>query len=232
MNYSRGSAETNKEMLIIFDIDGTLCDTCDVDARCHIEAFESVTGRSLAGIDWSIYPEATSAGIVDDLLSEMDIADVLQTEQRIIREFLARLNTVAQNKPDLFRPVDGALELFEQLRRSKQYEIAIATGDWHASAKLKLHLSGFKTDNVPFASSSDTRRRADIIALAAARAGRALSDSIYVGDGIWDVKAARELGIRFIGIGKNRERLRAQGAQTILDSFRDEQAFFAAVHGS
>lgn len=217
-------------MLIIFDIDGTLCDTHEVDARCHIEAFEAVTGHSLATVDWSLYPEATSAAIVQDLLSGLDILNAVDTEKRILEEFITRLNAEASRKPELFRPVDGALELFEDLRRSRNYKVAIATGDWHESAHTKLRLAGFDVNGIPFASSSDTRRRADVIALATARAGCAVSDSIYVGDGVWDVKAARELGMRFIGISKKDKLLREHGVRRVLASFRDEKAFFEALH--
>lgn len=217
-------------MLIIFDIDGTLCDTHEVDARCHIEAVESVTGRSLAAVDWSLYPEATSAAIVQDLLSEMGVLDAVDTEQRILKEFIARLDTEAQRKPDLFRPLDGALELFEDLRGREDYKIAIATGDWRESAKLKLRLAGFKTDDVPFASSSDTRRRADIIVLAARRAGFEVSDAIYVGDGLWDIKAARELSMRFVGVGRKHELLRQHSASQILASFADKSLFYSSIN--
>jgi phosphoglycolate phosphatase-like HAD superfamily hydrolase len=103
------------DMLIIFDIDGTLCDTHNVDARCHIEAIESVTGHSLASVDWSRYPEATSAAIVQDLLSDLGIPDGVATEQLILDEFLARLDAEAEREPGLFLPVAGALELFEEL---------------------------------------------------------------------------------------------------------------------
>ncbi len=219
-------------MLIIFDIDGTLCDTREVDARCHVEAFESVTGHSLAAVDWSLYPEATSAAIVQDLLSEMGIRNPVDTEQRILEEFISRLENEARRKPDSFRPVEGALDLFEELGRRKNYKIAIATGDWHESAKLKLHLAGFKTDRVPFASSSDTRRRADIISLASQRAGVYVSDAVYVGDGLWDIKAARELNMRFMGVGTDHERLRQHGASRVLVSFADKALFFSSVNSA
>lgn len=218
--------------LIIFDVDGTLCDTHDVDARCHIEAFEAITGRSLATVDWSLYPEATSAAIVQDLLSEMDIPRPVDTERRILEEFIARLHAEARRKPELFRPVEGALALFEELRRSPDYKVAIATGDWHDSARLKLRFSGFKVDGVPFASSSERRRRADIIALAASRAGFEVADAVYVGDGLWDIKAARELNMRFVGVGAGHERLRQHDASQVLASFGDTSLFYACLQQS
>lgn len=216
-------------MLIIFDIDGTLCDTREVDARCHVEAFEAVTGRSLASVDWSLYPEATSAAIVHELLAELGVTDAGAAEQRILDEFVTRLESEARRKPALFRPSYGALPLFEDLRRGEDHKVAIATGDWHDSARLKLRLSGFNADDVPFASSSDTRRRADIISLAARRAGGAVSEAVYVGDGLWDIKAARELNMRFIGVGTGHELLRRHGASRVLASFADRSLFFSLL---
>jgi phosphoglycolate phosphatase-like HAD superfamily hydrolase len=216
-------------MLIIFDIDGTLCDTHEVDAVCYAEAIEHVTDRSLSTVDWASYPEATNAAIAQDFLREGGEQDTGLRERQIQDEFVRRLEEKGRINPDLFRPIDGAPEIIDDLRRNS-YSIAIATGCWHESAHTKLRLAGFDVRGIPFASSSDTRRRPDIIALAAARAGCAVSDAIYVGDGVWDVKAARELGMRFIGIGRRHELLREHGVRRVLASFRDEKAFFDALH--
>lgn len=215
-------------MLIIFDIDGTLCDTTDVDAACYAEAIEHVTGRSLSTVDWPSYPEATNAAIAQDFLREGGEQEIAIRERQIREEFVRRLEDKGRRDPGLFRPIDGALEIVDDLRR-KNYIIAIATGCWQESAHIKLRLAGFDVSGIPFASSSDTRRRADIIALAASRAGRAVSDAVYVGDGVWDVKAARELGMRFIGIGTKHELLRENGARRVLASFRDGEAFYGAL---
>ena len=215
-------------MLIIFDIDGTLCDTHAVDARCYSDAFEAVTGRSLATVDWSRYPEATASAIVHALLKEMDISDADVVEGQIRAEVLQRLNDRASD-PEWFRPIDGAIELFGDLKRRKEHSIAIATGDWQESARFKLRRTGFDADGVPFASSSDARRRADIIALAAARAGFVTNHAVYVGDGPWDLRATRELGMRFIGVGRRHELLRQQGASVVMPTFRDREVFFDAL---
>lgn len=215
-------------MLIIFDIDGTLCDTYEVDRVCYAEAVEHVTGRSLSTVDWSSYPEATNSAIAQDFLREGGEKKIGIRERQIREEFVRLLEEKGRKDAGLFRPIDGALEIIGNLRKNN-YGLAVATGCWRESARVKLRLSGFDVDEIPFASSSDTRRRVDIIALAAARAVHALSDSVYIGDGIWDVEAARELGIRFIGIGRNHELLRARGARRVLASFRDGKAFFEAL---
>ena len=44
----------------------------------------------------------------------------------------------------------------------------------------------------------------------------------YIGDGLWDLQAARELGWNFIGIGSGdaRSRLLAGGASLVVRDFR------------
>jgi phosphoglycolate phosphatase-like HAD superfamily hydrolase len=52
------------------------------------------------------------------------------------------------------------------------------------------------------------------------------SNVTYVGDGIWDVYAARDLGWQFIGVGTGprAERLRSEGASHVVSDFRDEES--------
>ncbi len=219
-------------MLIIFDVDGTLCDTQEVEGRCYVEAVESVTGHSVASIEWSRYPEATSAAITQHLLSGFGVPNGAVVEELVLAEFVARLDSESRRRPDSFRPTPGALELFEDLKQREGYGVAIATGCWRASSMLKLKRSGFMIEGVPLACSTDTARRADIISLAASRAGIEVNDAVYVGDGVWDLKAAREIGMRFVGVGEHHEILREHGASRVLASFADHAQFFRLLEES
>lgn len=216
-------------VLIIFDVDGTLCDTQEVDGLCFSGAFESVTGRPFPSTDWSRYAEVTNSAIVRDLLEEISTPDFVFTERLIVDEFVRRLGAEGDRSPELFQPVPGARDLFEELQQSEEYTIAIATGCWAESARLKLTRCGFMIDSVPFASSSDTRRRSDIIALAARRAGCNDSGAVYIGDGLWDFNASRELGMRFVGIEKSPGLLQENGVSQVLGSFTDRSRFFTML---
>lgn len=44
-----------------------------------------------------------------------------------------------------------------------------------------------------------------------------LEKTIYVGDGLWDFRACEKLGMRFVGVGHRREKLRNAGARYVLD---------------
>jgi phosphoglycolate phosphatase-like HAD superfamily hydrolase len=217
-------------VLIIFDVDGTLCDTQEVDARCFSGAFECITGRPLPSTDWSQYPEVTNSAIVRDLLEEIGTPDIVFTERLIVDEFVTRLGAEGNRSPELFQPIPGADDLFEELKKSEGYTIAIATGCWAESARLKLTRCGFMIENVPFASSSDTRRRSDIITLTARRSGCDINGAVYIGDGLWDFKASRELGMRFVGIEKSPGLLQKNGVSLILTSFTDRSQFFEMLN--
>lgn len=216
-------------MLVIFDIDGTLCDTHDVESRCYVQAVETVTGRLLATVDWSDYPEVTSAAIARGFLAHLGIPNLDAAEAELIKEFVACLQIEARNHPESFRPIAGAPEMLAELRTRPEYQIAIATGCWTASAQFKLQQAGFDITGIPFASCSDTPRRKDIITLAARRAGRDVKEAVYVGDGPWDLEATRALGIPFIGIGSRHSRLRELGADCVFPTYQPRAEFFAAL---
>jgi phosphoglycolate phosphatase-like HAD superfamily hydrolase len=49
-----------------------------------------------------------------------------------------------------------------------------------------------------------------------------LEDVVYVGDGTWDIRACRTLGIPFIGTGNRIEALESEGATWILPQIRKD----------
>ena len=81
----------------------------------------------------------------------------------------------------------------------------------------------------------DAHPREEIVRIAATRAlpgaGMEFERGVYVGDGVWDVRAAARLGIGFLGIGESEaeERLRAAGANIVLPDHRSVDRFLAAI---
>ncbi len=53
----------------MFDLDGTLVDSCAIDADCYLQALVDVFGFDLETIDrdWANYPHITDAGILQTL---------------------------------------------------------------------------------------------------------------------------------------------------------------------
>ena len=104
--------------------------------------------------------------------------------------------------------------------------VALATGGWESTARLKLEWAGYDIRDIPLASSSDADTREEIMQIAELRAqdrhGAPGFDTItYVGDGVWDARAAASLGWRFLGVGMGEQaaRLEREGAFAVIDHY-------------
>jgi len=200
-------------MLIIFDVDGTLIGGESHDWHCFDRAIEAVVGFAPTQEFFDSLPEITAQAIAEASVRAADKEPGTGLEERICDEYLRRLRDVHFREPDAFRPREGVVELLTHLRSLADVGVAIATGDWQATISFKLAAAGIDVSPFPIATCSDHPRRADIIRLAAERAGKSVAESIYVGDGVWDLRACRELGMRFIGTGSRLDLLKKAGAE-------------------
>ena len=98
-----------------------------------------------------------------------------------------------------------------------------------------MRSAGLCYDDYPAASSDDAWDRESIIRLsmrrAAERYGR-VGSTVYVGDGVWDVRACGSVGIPFIGIATDGRaaRLSAEGAICVLPDFNDTDLFLRSLY--
>jgi FMN phosphatase YigB (HAD superfamily) len=67
---------------------------------------------------------------------------------------------------------------------------------------------------------------------AAERYGESFACTVYVGDGVWDARACRSVGIPFIGIGTGSRatRLSAEGAVCVFPDFNDADLFLRSMY--
>lgn len=204
-------------MLIIFDVDGTLVGGEAHDWACFNLAIEEVTGFAPTDEFFASLPEMTEQAIAEAAVLSANRKPEMGLEGRICIEYLARLRKVHSQDPGAFPARDAISALLSHLDSLPGVGIAIATGGWRETSSFKLAAGGIDVSRYPIATSSDAPKRSEIIRLAAKRAGRSLSEAIYVGDGIWDLKVCRQLGIPFIGTGAKLELLRKAGAQHLLE---------------
>lgn len=213
--------------LVIFDIDGTLTRTNDLDGRCYAQALEEGLGAPIER-DWAAYRHVTDAGIAAEAFERSigrppDADDLARVRDR----FLALLRATRE---EVFE-VPGAAALVRALQGRPGVAVAIATGAWRESAVWKLRRAAVAADGIPMATGDDSPMRDDIIRLAARRAGGPFDRTVYVGDGPWDLAATRRLGIAFVGVAADRDPavLRSLGAPHVLGDLRDNPAFLSAA---
>jgi phosphoglycolate phosphatase-like HAD superfamily hydrolase len=190
--------------VVMFDIDGTLVDSAGFDADLYAQAVE---GELDIEIDrnWNAYEHVSDSGILEQLLRDSRFDDdraALAT--RVQQRFVGLVRDYVEREPAAVREIAGAKRLVDRLLALPDVRVAIATGGWEPTARLKLQHVGIDVSGVGFASSSDARARTDIMRLAAQRAlGSApFRRATYFGDGAWDRRASAELGYDFVAVGR------------------------------
>ena len=224
--------------LVVFDVDGTLTDTNLVAGECYWRAVCEVLGIAGEQPDWSTFRHVTDAGIATELCLRHLGRELASEELQLIGVHLvAELETaLVSNNPAKYQ-IPGSGEVLSMLRESSDIAVALATGGLQASAELKLRHAGLPFSGLPLASSTDAISREDIVLTAARRAAEEPRSHFtyftYVGDGVWDVRAARELGWRFIGVGSGEQaiRLRNADAEIVIPDYRPAKAFLELLTG-
>lgn len=219
--------------LIMFDIDGTLTDTNSVDSSCFIRALHDEFKFSEVNDDWSSYQHTSDSAIINELfhrrLRRPPVAGELS---RFQNRFVELLSAAWKENSNAFEPIAGAENFLKRLSNSPAYAIALATGGWKKSAQFKLQKAGFENISMPAAFADDAHAREEIMKCSLERARQHYKQNdfdavIYVGDGVWDVRASRNLKFQFIGIGaeKKPDVLKAEGAIHIFPNYLDADAF-------
>ena len=220
--------------LIIFDIDGTLTQTTKADEECFVRSLAEVCGFDDVNTDWSRYKHTTDSGIFHEI-HEVRIGrppsplEISQFRQHFVG-LLARVSSEAA-----FIAITGAPLLLSHLADSAEHRIALATGAWRDSARLKMASAGLCYDDYPAASSDDAFDRESIIRLSMRRAAERYgecSSTVYVGDGVWDARACRNAGVPFIGIATDgrASRLSDDGAVCVFPDLSDADLFLSSLY--
>jgi len=191
----------------MFDIDGTLVNSSEFDEMCYLKAARIVLGVEISS-NWEDYTFATDAGILDEAINRYSIPGskkyihekFKQVFKKLISEYIA-------SNPDDVQEVEGASQFFQHLCTLDTVRVAIATGGWEETAKLKLKAANINLNGCAFASSSDHYKRTEIMKIAESRASGPIpfKSKTYFGDASWDKKASKMLNYRFVLVGNRIE---------------------------
>jgi phosphoglycolate phosphatase-like HAD superfamily hydrolase len=215
--------------LAIFDIDGTLTESVAVDEVCFVQAFRGVLGIEGINTNWLDYKFQTDSGLAleicrNHLGRDPGGAEISRLQSRFIELLCAAVE--ATGRP--MREIPGASALLRRVEAHPGWRVAIATGGWKVSARFKLASAGLPVDGIPWASADDAHDRVEILRTSIQRAGQhygqvAFGKVVYIGDGVWDVRAAKALGIGFLGLAADTKagRLVEEGASCVLPDFSD-----------
>jgi FMN phosphatase YigB (HAD superfamily) len=186
---------------VIFDIDGTLLKSTAVDDELYRIALRRVLGpiefrESLADYDF-----VSDSGILWQVLVDNNLQHIPDPTDEIVSIFVDGLKQhISEN--GAFPEIPGARHLLTSLQSSRDKYVAIATGGWSASARLKLESAEFDLSNIILAASDTERDRTRIMCSALDRPEADYESITYYGDGVWDRDACEILGWNFIPVGR------------------------------
>lgn len=184
----------------MFDIDGTLVESYEIDSQCFIDAVKDVTGLSINS-DWSKYQHVTDSGILDEIFVSEGYSNSDGIKVKVKQCFLKRLEASLARDP--VKEIVGASAFLKLLQSMNNVLVSLATGGWCESAKLKLESAKINFSSIPLASSNDHYSRIEIMKLAANRASNNQYPCTYFGDSVWDKEACSSLGYNFVLVGGN-----------------------------
>jgi phosphoglycolate phosphatase-like HAD superfamily hydrolase len=215
--------------LAIFDIDGTLTNTNTVDNECFVKALAEAHAITKIDTDWATYPHTTDSGITLHIFQEKFGRNPEETElDKFKCCFVKMLSEQYQSNSSSFAEIAGASTALSRLKRESDWAAAIATGCWRESALLKLRAAKIDIDGIPAAYAEDGLSREEILRAAVSQSLEqyrlsSFGKIVSIGDGLWDVRAARRLDFTFLGVGcgESAAMLHQAGARHVIEDFAD-----------
>ena len=231
------------DRLILFDIDCTLIDARGAGGRAILRAIKDVYGVEGELGDYSFHGR-TDPGIIGDLASlwgGCEPATAAGADGRVdaciaryvelLREEIARVEV---------ETLPGIRELVTALVADRRALVGLLTGNVEEGARLKLEPTGLLPLFKVGAYGSDSRLRADLPAVAVARAealdGRryAGKDVVVIGDSPADIECGASLGVTAVGVATGRhtvDELARHEPDHLFADFTDWRAAYAAIMG-
>ncbi|MBC8753165.1 HAD family hydrolase [Kordia sp. YSTF-M3] len=208
-----------KENLLVFDIDGTLLDSENVHQTGFINALHAI-GVEFVNTDWESYTHLTDSFIAKQNY-EIDVNRGFSEEMllRFEAEFMKLIRDCKVTQ------IAGANVFLQRILNETNYAICFATGSLLQPVLLKLDRAEIEYNQTVLEASNNYFTREEIVNSAIAKAKTFHNVSTFkrvisLGDGVWDVKTAKNLGIEFIGIGEgNQEKLASHGVKHHFENF-------------
>ena len=207
--------------LLIFDIDDTLTKTAAIHIECFIESLNEL-GVAKMDTNFGGYLHHTDSFIAKTIY-EKELWQAFTEPIKVQFEKLLS-NKMAEKEVS---EVAGASQFIREAQNNSSVAICFATGSLRRPAIQKLKAIGVDFNHQLLVASDRLEKRESIVKGAIEVAKKVYQAKnferiISIGDGLWDLKAANNLNLDFVGIGlKNKTTLLEQGCLRHFDDFRN-----------
>lgn len=198
------------ERLILFDIDGTLTRT----QNGYLPFNEAILKTfDFAGDIRTVVPDGnTDPLIVMDIFTKSGVEIAVGPErwQRFISQLASSYRDHVARGATTVRPLPGAAALLQQLDGAADFHSSVVTGNFEATAEVKLAAAGLTDYLARGAYASDSDHRPDLPAIARERwevvTGRSIAAAqcVIFGDTPKDLQCARVNGMKCVLVGTGR----------------------------
>lgn len=199
---------TTPSKLAIFDIDGTLTQTNEIDHICFIQTVQKFITKEFKTFEAEAFTHFTDSCIIIELYERYLKRQPTVTEEQDFKTYyFDALKQQQQENPHYFKAIDGAAQILSTLKE-QNWALALATGCWLESAHIKLEGGKVDIQTAPLATASDAITRQDIMLTAIQRAKKQhqikdFEHIVYIGDGLWDKHSCASINLPFVGIDAN-----------------------------
>jgi len=231
--------QPTRTLLVLWDVDHTLMETCGVGTEVYAAAFQKVTGRALGQM--AVVSGRTEPVIFREVLARHGIEDTAELFSRFADEQARGYAEHADELRHRGRALPGAARALAMLASHDDVVQSVLTGNTRPSAQIKLSTFGLDThlDLDAGAYGTDSDARADLVPIARQRAAQRTGipfgpdTTVLIGDTPSDIEAARDGGARIIAVATgsfSTDDLAAAGASTVLPDLTDASALIAALY--
>lgn len=207
--------------LIVFDIDGTLCDSVGLHQNAFAQALRKIGVQSVPSElnGFKYHTDSYIARTIYEADQKTDFSNAkLKAFEKLIWQAIQNI-TICE--------IPGAAQSLHYLHSQTDFGICFATGSLQKPAQHKLSSVGIPFKEEQLTTANEFEDREKIVEAAIKKAlhfyqTESLDRIISVGDGLWDLVAAQNLNIEFIGIGAvNKEVMLEHGMTAHCNDFND-----------
>jgi len=134
--------------LVMFDIDGTLVNTAIFEDACYLMALQNIISQPIDS-NWSSYIHGTDSAILDEIITKYGLGDkrdsIHHEERQLFKSYI--MSYLQRNQAT---EINGASAFIERLKKREDVLLAIATGGWEETAKMKLESAGIDYSGIAF----------------------------------------------------------------------------------
>jgi len=205
---------------LIFDVDGVIADTEEVNARASIKVFEDLFG--VKGFKRQDFEAGLGRGAAEYVKAAARIHGLKLTEEQIEKATKLRQDyflKILSEEP--LPPFPGVLELIEEAMHREDFRVAIATSSTPEKSRAVLESAQIPYEKMVYITGSDVQNKKphpELFLLAAERMGIEPTNCVIIEDAPDGVQAARAAGAKCLAVTNSTDAAKLSEADLVCDS--------------